>query len=269
MAKRLLVIPDIHGETFWKEPVQKYIEQVDRIVFLGDYLDPYRDAFETCNVDFLLDNLMEIVSLKQENMDKVILLKGNHDYHYTSKRMMDIACASRCDKVNWHKYNKIFNDYDDLFKIAHIEKVKENTYLFSHAGFTTYWINKVNAKVWRMSDGDILVSKQDFADKVNMLEYDYEGQNMLGIIGRCRSILGEKTGSVLWADIEEHPYPTAPKVYDLNKVFQVIGHTRIDKSRCDMIEFENLVLVDSQQCFMIDGTVGKKIITLRDYDNNM
>ncbi len=145
MAKKVLVIPDIHGETFRKAPVQKYIDQVDRIVFLGDYLDPYRDAFETCNVDFLLDNLMEIVSLKQENMDKVILLKGNHDYHYTSKRMMDIACASRCDKVNWHKYNKIFNDYDDLFKIAHIEKVKENTYLFSHAGFTTYWINRFRA----------------------------------------------------------------------------------------------------------------------------
>jgi predicted phosphodiesterase len=45
MSKSILVIPDIHGETFWKEPVQKYIYQVDRIIYLGDYLDPYSDKF--------------------------------------------------------------------------------------------------------------------------------------------------------------------------------------------------------------------------------
>ena len=266
MTKKVLIIPDIHGETFWKEPVQKYINQVDRIVFLGDYLDPYRNPHEICNVSFLLDNLMEIVSLKQANMEKVILLKGNHDYHYTSKRMMDIACASRCDKANWHKYNKVFNDYDDLFKIAHIEKIKGTTYLFSHAGFTTYWINKVNAKVWRMNDRDILVSKQDFIDKVNMLEYDYEGQNMLAIIGRFRSILGEKTGSVLWADAEEHIIPKAPKAYGLNKVFQVVGHTRLDGDKANMVEFDNLVFVDSRQCFMIDSNIPQKIITIKEYE---
>ena len=43
MSKRILVVPDIHGETFWREPVQRYIDQVDRIVFLGDYLDPYSE----------------------------------------------------------------------------------------------------------------------------------------------------------------------------------------------------------------------------------
>ena len=42
MAKRILVVPDVHGHTFWKEPVNKYIDQVDRIVFLEDYLDPFR-----------------------------------------------------------------------------------------------------------------------------------------------------------------------------------------------------------------------------------
>ena len=29
MSKRILVVPDIHGEPFWKEPVLKYIDQVD------------------------------------------------------------------------------------------------------------------------------------------------------------------------------------------------------------------------------------------------
>ena len=44
--KKILVVPDEYGRTFWKEPVKNYIDQVDRIVFLGDYLDPYRGEGE-------------------------------------------------------------------------------------------------------------------------------------------------------------------------------------------------------------------------------
>ena len=44
MAKKILVVPDVHGGIFWKEPVENYLNQVDRVVFLGDYLDPYWDA---------------------------------------------------------------------------------------------------------------------------------------------------------------------------------------------------------------------------------
>jgi hypothetical protein len=103
----------------------------------------------------------------------------------------------------------------------------------------------------------------DFVDKVNMLEYDYEGQNMLAIIGKCRSLFGEKTGSVLWADIYEHAMPKAPKAYGLNQVFQVFGHTRLEE---DMILFDNLALIDSQQCFMIDDRIENRIVPLRDYE---
>ena len=45
-SKKLLVIPDVHGRTFWKTPVRKYLDHVDRVIFLGDYLDPYKDEAE-------------------------------------------------------------------------------------------------------------------------------------------------------------------------------------------------------------------------------
>lgn len=263
---RVLVIPDIHGETFWKEPVQKYIDQVDKIVFLGDYLDPYRQFEDEYSPDTVFNNMMDIVNLKLINKDKVVLLKGNHDFHYTSKRAMELACASRCDKRNWHKFNNLFNDYDDLFKLAHLESIKGITYLFSHAGITTYWINKVNAKLWKMNDREVSIADQAIIDKINDLEYDLEGQNMLAIIGEYRTIIGEKTGSILWADIEEHAFPVAPKAYGLNKVFQVFGHSRLDSNKADMIEFNNIVLVDSQQCFMIDDNIKEKIIALKKYE---
>ena len=266
MAKRILVIPDVHGETFWKEPIQKYLEQVDRVIFLGDYLDPYRSHLEEYDFDAVYSNMMEVIDLKQNHNDKVILLKGNHDFHYCSKRAMEIACASRCDKQNWGKFNNIFTKYESFFKIAHMENVKDVTYLFSHAGFTTYWLNMVNAKLWRLNDRDISVDSPQMIDRINELEYDYEGQNMLAVIGKYRTILGEKTGSVLWADAEEHTIPKAPKAYGLNKVFQVIGHTRLEGNKADLVEFDNLVFIDSQQCFMIDSDIPKKIITTREYE---
>ena len=78
-------------------------------------------------------------------------------------------------------------------------------------------------------------------------------------------MIGAKSGSILWADIEEHAIPDAPKAYGLNKVFQVVGHSRLNDEH-DKVEFDNLVLIDSQQCFMIDEDIEEKIITLREYE---
>ena len=40
---KLLVIPDVHGRTFWKEATEEYKDKVDKIIFLGDYLDRYEN----------------------------------------------------------------------------------------------------------------------------------------------------------------------------------------------------------------------------------
>ena len=79
--KKILVVPDVHGRTFWKQPVNKYIDQVDRVVFLGDYLDPYRNEDIEYTPENVHDNLMEIIRLKLNHQGKVILIKGNHDQH--------------------------------------------------------------------------------------------------------------------------------------------------------------------------------------------
>ena len=55
--KRILVVPDVHGRLFWREPVMQYLDVVDRVVFLGDYLDPYED--EDGLADDIYQNLME------------------------------------------------------------------------------------------------------------------------------------------------------------------------------------------------------------------
>lgn len=263
MSKRIIVIPDVHGEIFWKEPVQKYIDQVDRIIFLGDYLDPYPEEGKDYYPQGLFDNLMDIIDLKRANMDKVVLLKGNHDQHYASEKFRDLACGSRCDPNNWGVYNAVFVRDQELFKLAHLEMINGIPYIFSHAGMTLNWINKVNSTLWKLADNKISVADPDIIERINTLDDNDEGQEMLAIIGRYRNFIGPKSGSILWADIEEHTYPVAPKAYGLNKVFQVFGHSRLDSNKADLIEFENIALIDSEQCFLIDEGLCEKIVPLK------
>ena len=263
MIHKVLVIPDVHGRTFWKEPVRKYIDSVDKVVFLGDYLDPYLD--DEGIADNIYDNLLEIVELKRKNMEKVILLKGNHDQHYSSTVFRKLAGGSRMDKLEWDKYHEFFNENKQLFQLAYLEEIKGIPYVFSHAGLTAYWLNKVNSNLWHLSDNKVSIADHDIIGRINQLDYNEQGQTLLSVIGRYRAWLGERTGSVLWADIEEHSIPDALKTYGLSQAFQVFGHTRLEDQQ-DKIEFDNIVMIDSQQCFMIDDSIKGKIVTLRDYE---
>ena len=262
MAKKILVIPDVHGRIFWKEPVKKYMDAVDRVVFLGDYLDPYED--EDGLADDIYQNLMEIINLKLDNRGKVVLLKGNHDQHYYSKMYRDLAAGSRMDEQNWDKYHEVFGDYRSLFQFAHMEIVNGITYVFTHAGLTLYWLHKVNTNMWQLPDNEVSVADENIIGRINQLDYKPMGQEMLSVVGRNRSWFGEKTGSVLWADIEEHSISDAPNAYGLNKVFQVFGHTRLDGEKTDMIEFENLAMIDSQKCFLIDEKRKERIMAIKE-----
>lgn len=264
-AKKILVVPDVHGETFWKEPVSRYLDDVDRIVFLGDYLDPYRKWGKEYNPQKVFDNLMDIVDLKRNHQDKVVLLKGNHDQHYASERFRDLACGSRCDTINWIVFNAVFYRFKDFFKLIYLEDINGIPYLFSHAGLTLNWINKVNSKLWKLADNMVSVADPMIVEMINALDDNEKGQDMLAIIGRFRTnIGGAKSGSVLWADIEEHALQEAPKAYGLNQVFQVFGHTRLEED--DKIETDNLAMIDSQQCFMIDEDMKEKIVNIKDYE---
>ena len=78
ISAQILVIPDVHGRSFWKEAVDKH--PTLPIIFLGDYLDPY--AREHITPDEALANFKDIIAFKQANNERVTLLIGNHEIHY-------------------------------------------------------------------------------------------------------------------------------------------------------------------------------------------
>jgi predicted phosphodiesterase len=75
---KITIIGDTHGRSKWKNIVEKE-KDADKIIFIGDYFDA-KDGGYSANRQ--IENFKEIVEFKRNNPDKVILLIGNHDFHY-------------------------------------------------------------------------------------------------------------------------------------------------------------------------------------------
>lgn len=70
-----IIIGDIHGRSIWKLIVN--IEKPDRVIFIGDYFD----SFDIKGLD-QLSNFQDILAYKESGQCEVVMLIGNHDYHY-------------------------------------------------------------------------------------------------------------------------------------------------------------------------------------------
>ena len=61
---KVIILPDIHGRTFWKYALE-HIDEFDKVIFLGDYLDPY--PHEGITFDESVENFKEILEFKKKN----------------------------------------------------------------------------------------------------------------------------------------------------------------------------------------------------------
>lgn len=72
---KTIFIGDIHGLDVWKNIIRT--EKPDRVVFMGDYFD----SFDISPTEQQY-NFKEIIEFKEKGECEVIMLVGNHDYHY-------------------------------------------------------------------------------------------------------------------------------------------------------------------------------------------
>ena len=231
----ILVIADIHGRKFWRTAINNNIDKVDRIIFLGDYLDPYGDEIEEnpelmeCNSFYdsqnLLKMLEDIISLKKNEPDKYILLTGNHSDSYIWSKF---NAASRTDYRNWEKYHKFFSQNLEYFNLVWIE----NNVIFSHAGISEGWANKV----WETLEfpENELSSIKEIAEVLRDTPLSKFNEYYIRRIGDISHYRGGDMfyGSCEWADLREHidiqnsnPDNIIPKGED--GIFQVFGHTQL------------------------------------------
>jgi hypothetical protein len=121
-----IFVPDIHGESLWKEIVKN---EEDTYVFLGDYFDSFHISIED-----QLKNFEDLLEFKEKNKEKCKFLLGNHDIHYLLAEDFLGECirGSGFDMYNAYKILSLFNNVKDDFQLAY----QINNILCTHAGLT-------------------------------------------------------------------------------------------------------------------------------------
>lgn len=224
---RVLSIGDIHGHTTWEKIVKQYGKEVDHIVFVGDYLDSFivPHTYQALNFE-------NLIKFKKANMEKVTLLIGNHDIPYMDSNLNCPGFSETVDtliKPTLHKAIK-----SNLFKVATcIDGI-----LYSHAGFTDYWLNSMDIKY---SDGN------DIANAVNGIYYSQKTN--LKWLHYVRNPNGPTRIIDTGDDIWQGPTWVRPNALISDKPYgitQVVGHTMTSSG---MVEYSGGV-------FLIDCLFG-------------
>lgn len=252
---KVLIIPDIHCRKFWRKAIQDNSDKVDRVIFLGDYLDPYpyeiRDSPDTMECKAFddyknnLKMLNDIISLKKLNPNKYVLLTGNHTDSYIWK---NFSSATRTDWDNWEVYNNFYLKNLSLFNLTWVE----DNVIFSHAGIVEGWAGRVWHFLNFPPDEVPYIKDVAIALKNTPLEkFDGEYVDLIGEISRYR--YGDYPhGSCEWADFREHCYKIngAGQITPNGQpgIYQVFGHTQLLKE----IITEKWACLDCRRAFIID-----------------
>lgn len=130
---KIIALGDTHGRSIWKEITAKE-NDADKIIFIGDYFDSHSNGYSG---NRQIENFKDIIAFKKANMDKVILLIGNHDFHY-------MKAAQETYSGYQHGYaleiRLLLEEAlaDDLLQMCY----KHGNFFFSHAGLTNTWVEE-------------------------------------------------------------------------------------------------------------------------------
>ena len=195
---KILIIPDLHGRTFWKEPCNNW---EGKIIFLGDYHDPYGEYVdEEPNKAESLTNLKELATFveNRRKISDVICLLGNHDHSYFNgygKCRFDYWQQKKVKKLIRSLSPQLYYIYEDL------TTQEPHKYLFSHAGITQDWLGYNNLELKDLDNIDITN-----LSPLDQISYSRGGYN--------------KYGSCVWNDLNDFQLQTPYKDY-----YQIFGHT--------------------------------------------
>ncbi len=202
-----IVIGDIHGRTIWKDIIEKE-KDADKIIFVGDYFDSFDIGTKK-----EVKNFKEILSFKKENSDKVILLFGNHDYHYLPEVYEVGEHYSRFRPQIYKQVGRRIKTgvLSGTFKMCYVYK----DILISHAGVTKTWCENVNVDIDNLEESINSTFKENVRRfKFYMFDTSNESTRISDPYG------DDKYQSPIWV----RPFSLVSD--KLEGFRQVVGHTR-------------------------------------------
>lgn len=202
---KAIALGDTHGRKDWAKIIEK--EQPDKIIFVGDYFDTREDI----SVEEQIINFKNILNLKKKNPQKVILLFGNHDYHYLRTTRENYSGYQEWSKTD---IQEVLHPAIDagLMQMCY---VLDNKFLFSHAGVTKTWCknNSINPD-------------KDLEKQINEL-FIFKPNSFVFTTGKNMDMYGD--------DVEQSPIWVRPKSLLLDSIgifIQVVGHTTQEEILC-------------------------------------
>ena len=207
MNKDIIIIPDVHGRSFWRPAVERCPDA--DIIFLGDYTDPY--PVEGISSEQAIDNFAAIVAFAKIHENCQLLL-GNHDLHY----LCDFGEGCRQDYLNSGRIRAILKENLGLFRIMTYREISGKTIVFSHAPILDKWLISMG------ETENIKLLYDRMKVLLNRIEdKPWEVENYLGQISMYRGGFYD-FGSPVWADVRELLVYNVIKSAD----FSVFGHTQ-------------------------------------------
>lgn len=193
---KTLILGDIHGRTCWKDIISK--ENPNLTIFLGDYVtshDFIRDEIQ-------INNVLEILDYKENNPDKCILLRGNHDLqclynngsYWACRPEPSMTLLSVCSSKKF--VERFLNDTQWIYIDRNI--------IYSHAGISKTWLHDTGKTL----------------EEINTLEPD---ENLFGF--RPNNLFDTSGDSITQGCIWIRPQSLVEDCLD--DYVQVVGHSTV------------------------------------------
>jgi hypothetical protein len=236
---KIVALGDTHGRSIWKEIIDKETN-VDKWVFIGDYFDTHGGGY---SANRQIENFKDIIAFKKANPEQVVLLFGNHDFHY-------IKGANETYSGHQPAYAiDICEILEEALREGLMQMCyKNDKFLFSHAGLTKTWVtNSFNDE----PDAE-LPTIENVEKSVNDL-FKYKPYKFRFTMGQNFSGSGN--------DICQPPIWVRPEslIKDMfDGVTCVVGHTTVKELGLNS-EYPNIILIDclgtSQQYLVIENNI--------------
>jgi predicted MPP superfamily phosphohydrolase len=219
---KIIALGDTHGRTAWKQIIRE--NDFDKIVFIGDYFDTH----ERISARQQKENFKDIIAFKKANMDKVILLMGNHDYHYTDAVNEPYGGFQPKEKNAIMKLLLSAID-EELLQICFVWK----KFLFTHAGVTKTWCRNHNVQTDFIEHSINTLFKLKLTCTLRIAPIFYYSINTLfKLKPEAFDFALGQTNDLTGDDPEQSPIWVRPASLQRDRIegyMQIVGHTVQDR----------------------------------------
>jgi len=198
-----IIIGDTHGRSVWKDIVAQ--EKPDRVIFIGDYFDSF-------DIDPVVQqyNFKEIIEFKKKGECEVILLVGNHDFHYYPGGETYSGYRAGAAPINRQLLQENEHHLQMCYQLDNI--------LFTHAGIGHNWLTHQNKYELGVDPGTI-------ADFINAIWKHQPNRFMFCGIDQYGNT---KTQTPIWIRPQALMAGNRDTFLKTDYI-QVVGHTQVEK----------------------------------------